>query len=160
CERRYTVCHDKIEHYQVPVRWTTYRPEYKQHCVDVPCVTYRTVLEPCEKIVKTHTCEPVYTTKQICVKTGDCQTQTSFTPGPGVTRCCRLPGTWEFDPCPCRSHYCPGPVVTQQVQLPGRHVCKRTWIPRDEVRTVTCCHYVRKEHCHTVKYNVCRVVPE
>src|SRR5262249_47990786 len=118
------------------------------------------VLEPCEKIVKTYTCEPVFTTKQICVKTGDWHTESCFVPGPVVNRCCRMPGTWTFDPCTCTSHYCPGPVVNYCVQLPGRHICKRIWVPREEIRTVTCCHYERREHCHTVRYNVCRTVPE
>ena len=40
-------------------------------------------------------------------------------PGPVVQKCCRLPGTWHFDPCTCRSHYCPGQVVNCSVQCPG-----------------------------------------
>src|SRR3712207_8828657 len=33
------------------------------------------------------------------------------------------------------------------------------WVPRQEVRTIRSCRYVLKEHCHTVNYNVTRMVP-
>src|SRR5207237_966851 len=98
-ECRYVVQKPTYQEYQVPVRWTTYRHEYQQHEVDVPCVTYRTEMEPRQRTYTTVTCEPVWTEKQICVATGEWQAESCYVPGPVVNKCCRMPGTWTLDPC-------------------------------------------------------------
>src|SRR5207247_6017961 len=67
-----------------------------------------------------------------------------YVPGPVETRCCQMPGTCSFDPCSLTCNYCPGPTVSYQVQCPGQWVCNQVWVPREEVRTVQDCHYVRK----------------
>ena len=110
-------------------------------------------------LCKTYTCEPVWTEKCVTVQTGCWETRQEYCPGPVQTRCCRLPGECVFDPCTCISRYCPGPVVRYQVQCPGRWVCKKVWVPREEVRKVRCCHYVTREHCRTVNYTVCKQIP-
>ena len=64
-----------------------------------------------------------------------------------------------FDQCSCCCKYCPGKIVTCQEQLPGHWCRKKTYCPREEIRTVKCCKMVPKEYCEVVKYNVCKVVP-
>src|SRR5437588_7459900 len=155
-ECRYTVCRPVWQEYQVPVRWSTCRPVYEQHVCCVPTLCYRTVTEPRQQVCKTYTCEPVWTEHCYKVCTGDWKTESHYCPGPTVTKCCRTPGTWCFDPCTCTSRYCPGEVVKYAVQQPGHCECRRVWCPKQETRVVRCCHYVPKEECHTVCYNVCK----
>src|SRR5262249_55029460 len=106
-----------------------------------------------------YTCVPVVTERCVTVCTGDWAYEKIYIPGPITTQCCRLPGTCVFDPCTCTSHYCPGPVVTYKVQCPGQCVCRRYWVPRQEVRKVRCVHYITQEHCDVVNYTVCKQVP-
>ena len=80
----YTVYHKKVECYQVPQKYTTYRPVYTNHVVEVPVTSYTTMLEPCEKVVKTIKCEPVMFEQHICVQTGDWKTEQIYVPGPVV----------------------------------------------------------------------------
>src|SRR5262249_1821680 len=119
-ECRYTVCRPIWQEYQVPVRYCTYRPVYEQHVSCVPVTCYRPVTEPRQQVIKTYTYEPVWTEKAVTVCTGDWKVEQEYCPGPVVTKCCRLPGSWTFDPCTCTSHYCPGPTVNYTVQCPGR----------------------------------------
>ena len=142
-----------------PEQVTCERTVYDTVCEDVEQTCYRTVVEPRKRLCRTYTCEPVWTTHCIKVQTGCWQEEKQFCPGPVVHRTCRQPGTWTFDPCTCTCRYCPGPVVTYAVQCPGRWVCRRVWVPREEVRTVRCCRYVLKEHCHEVTEHCCRLVP-
>src|SRR5208337_4596359 len=143
----YTVYKTCYQDYQVPVRWCTYKPCYEQHVCCVPVTCYQTVTEPRQMVYKTYTQEPVWTTQCYKVCTGDWHEERHYCPGPIVTRCCQKPGCWSFDPCTCTSHYCPGPVETYQVQCPGHWVCKKVWCPREETRTMRCCHYVCREQC-------------
>src|SRR5262249_54135061 len=143
----YTVCKPVWQEYQVPVRWTTYCPVMEQHVREIPITYYKTVMEPRQRVCKSYVCEPVWTEKCYKVCTGDWQIERHYCAGPVTTRCCKLPGSWHFDPCTCTSYYCPGPIITYPLQKPGHWVCKRTWVPREEIKTVRCCHYVRREHC-------------
>src|SRR5262249_47178621 len=135
-EHRYTVQRAVWQDYQVPVKWTTYRPVYEQHVRNVPVTTYRTVCEPRQYTYKTCTLERVWQEHPVRICTGEWREERHYVPGPVVTRTCKLPGTWTFDPCSCKSHYCPGPVTSYQVQCPGRWVCKKVWVPREETRMV------------------------
>ena len=70
-ETPYTVYHNKVETYHVPVKYCTYRPVHTKHEVDVPVVTCKTIMEPCEKIVKTCVKDKVWYECPVTVKTGD-----------------------------------------------------------------------------------------
>src|SRR4029077_8176648 len=60
-DRCYVVYHSHIEETKVPVKYCTFKPEYTTHECLVPCTTYRVEHLPCEKVVRTVTCEPVVT---------------------------------------------------------------------------------------------------
>ena len=60
---------------------------------------------------------------------------------------------------PYQGAYIPGPMVTTTMQCPGRWICKKTWVPREEVRKEKVCHYVAKEQCKVENYTVCKCVP-
>src|SRR5262249_4064039 len=132
---------------------------YQDHECEVPMTFCKTVSEPRSVMLKTYTREPVWTQKTIKVCTGNWHEERHYCPGPVQTYSCRLPGTWDFDPCSCKCCYCPGPVVQKSSQSPGHWVCNRTWVPREELRTVSCCHYVYREHIQTVNYTVSKLVP-
>src|SRR5207249_1850168 len=153
--QQYTVMKPCLQEYQVPVQWTTYHPVYEQHvriqkyCVMKPVwqeyqvpvqwTTYKPVYEQHVRKHRYTGCEPVWTERCYKVCTGCWQEEKKFIPGPTVTKCCRTPGTWTFDPCTCTSHYCPGSVISYEVQCPGKWVCCRVWVPREEVRTEKVC---------------------
>ena len=91
---------------------------------------------------------------------GDWQDEQELLPRPGrdqVLPACRAPGS--STPAPARRTTALARSSATQVQCPGHWVCKRVWVPREEVRTVRCCHYVQQEHCHVVNYTSARSVP-
>ena len=80
-------------------------------------------------------------------------------PGPGQDDVLPEAGDLVLRSLLLHSHYCPGETVRCTVQCPGHWICKRTWVPREEQRTIRCCHYVQREHCHVVNYTVCKTIP-
>src|SRR5438132_14377574 len=141
----------------MPKNNCTYKPVYEQPTRQVGQTCYSTERGTRERVCKTYTCEPVWTDKCEKLCTGEWKEERQYCPGPVVTKCCKTPGKCVFDPCTCTTRYCPGESVSYQVQCPGSWTCKRIWCPREEVRTVRCCHYERREHCKTVNYTVCKV---
>ena len=106
--------------YQVPVKWTTCRPVYQQHVKDVPCVTYRTVIEQCEKVVKTlpHGAGGHREADQGAVRRmEDGEALHPGRDGDASAAASRARGC--FDPCTCRCRWCPGETVTAKCSMPG-----------------------------------------
>ena len=55
------MCRPTYQEYQVPVKWTTFKPEYTQHVREMPYTVYHQKMECYQVPVKWTTCRPVYT---------------------------------------------------------------------------------------------------
>jgi hypothetical protein len=99
-------------------------------------------------------------TKQITVCCGEWKTVTECVPGGCVTRKCRLPDTCCFDPCTCKAKKIKGETVCYTEQLPPKTVCKKVWVPRQEVRNVQVTRMVQEQVVENVPVTTCRWVHE
>jgi hypothetical protein len=148
-----------VQEYQVQIPYCTYKPVYEKHVRQVPEVKYQCVTEYRNETRVSYVQEPVYTEKCVKVCGGHWEERTECIPGPIVTKCCRLPGTYVFDPCTCTTKYCPGEVVRQQYQCPPTTVTKKVWVPTVETKIVKECKMVCKPVCTTVQVPCTKMVP-
>jgi hypothetical protein len=155
-EHRYTVHRPVTECYQVCVPYTVYRTVHEQHVRRVPVTCTRQVQECRTECRVGYRVENVETEKCVKVCGGEWQERREYCPGPVVTRCCKTPGSWIFDPCSGCSRFCPGQTVQEQVQCPGTWVCKKVWVPKEEYKTIKCCTQVCKPYTYTVQVPYCR----
>src|SRR5262249_49362529 len=87
--------------YEVPVCYTTLRPTYQTHCRQVPYTCYQTIPEVKQRVYKTCTLEPVWSQRQVMVRTGHYEERQEYIPGPVITRYSCVSGPPVFDPCTC-----------------------------------------------------------
>lgn len=154
---RYKTCYQNVVENRTKVCYQTVQKTIMKECREVVC---KPVWE--EKIVEQTrvVCKPVWEEKQITVCTGEWREEKHYCEGPIVTRKCRLPDTCCFDACSCTSHRVKGQTVCYQEQLPGRWVCKKVFVPRQEVRTVKTCKMVQETVVEKVPVKTCRMVQE
>jgi hypothetical protein len=148
-------CLRKVEEDRCRTCYQTVQKTVMKECKQIICEPVnKTVEKECKKIV----CKPVWEEKQVKVCCGEWKTEQVYCPGAVVCRKCRQPDTCCYDPCTCKTHRVKGECVTYHEQLPGHYTCKKTWVPREEVRTVKTCKMVQEEVIEKVQVQVCETV--
>jgi hypothetical protein len=130
--------------------------------------------------VKQVVCKPVWEEKQVTVCVGEWKTEMVWCPGQVVTKKVTVECPDACNGCDDGCNGCgkghflhrllgrgDKQTVCVQVQCPGKWVCKKVWVPRQEVRTVRVCRMVQEEvtkvvpvtTCRMVKEEVCKMVP-
>jgi hypothetical protein len=154
---RYKTCYQNVIEEQTRTCYQTVQKTVMKECREVVCKpVWEEKIVECRKIV----CKPVWEEKQIKVCCGEWREEKHYCEGPCVTRKCRLPDTCCVDPCTGCSHRVKGQTVCYQEQLPGRWVCKKVWVPREEIRTVKVCKNVQETVVEKVPVKTCRMVQE
>jgi hypothetical protein len=154
---RYKTCYQTcVEEKEVCCYETVTKTVMKECRYTVCKPVYEDQVRECKKII----CEPVWEEKQIKVCSGYWKDEQVFCPGPVVTKKCKLPDTCCFDPCTCKSHVVKGQTVCYQEQCPGKWVCKKVWVPTEEIKTIKVCKHVQKEVIEKVNVKVCKYVHE
>jgi len=154
---RYKTCYQNVTEEQTKVCYQTVQKTVMKECRQVVCKpVWEEKIVECQKIV----CKPVWEEKQIRGCCGEWREEKHFVQGACVTRKCRQPDTCCTDPCTGCSHRVRGQTVCYQEQLPGRWVCKKVWVPREEVRTVKVCKNVQETVVERVPVKTCRMVQE